>query len=328
MKKGIAVLLAMSIIICSVFVACAKNDEDTTGESISSEGGIEDSDSEIGFETMDVTDENGKAVTDADGNKVTTEVAVKYELNKKGKTVAKVLDKDGNVVTDKHGKEVTIDTDETITTTTKKGSGKTEKSTESTTAKTEKSAETTSPELTTKKEIVPVPSTDTEGTKVIFSNEDQQVIKNMLEVPYLYQASYENSQGVPASIATHAAIWMAERSQLSTTTYAAGTVVIDLFKYFGQTVVHFKNNCNNAGNENITYNSSTDTFTISNFEEKTHDVTLTGFESLGGNNYYKVTATVKAKNGASGVPKKVTAIVQKNKLDAGLGFSIKALKWS
>ena len=146
----------------------------------------------------------------------------------------------------------------------------------------------------------------------------------MLEVPYLYEASYENSQGVPIGIATHAAIWMAERTGLSPSTFAAGTVVIDLFRYFGQTVVNFKIKCNEAGNANITYNSANDTFSIASYEDQTHTVDIQSFEDLGGNNYYKVTANV---SGAKGI-KKVVAIVQKNRLDNSLGFSIKALKWS
>ena len=331
MKKGIAVLLALIVLLTSVFVACKKS-EDVSDDVSASDGGLEDADTEIGFEDIEVTDENGNTVTDADGNKVTTEVAVEYATDKHGKTYAKVIDENGNAVTDKNGKEVTVDTDVDISKTTKKPaastSGQSTKATTSTTATSKKDAETTSPELTTKKDIVPVPSTSETGTKVIFSSDDQQVIKNMLEVPYLYVSSYENSEGVPIDVATHAAIWMAERTQLSTNTYAAGTVVIDLFKYFGQTVIHFKDHCNDAENGNITYNSSNDTFTISNFESPTHEVSITGIENLGGNNYYKITATVKSVNGTSGVPKKVVAIVQKNKLDATLGFSIKALKWN
>lgn len=169
-----------------------------------------------------------------------------------------------------------------------------------------------------------VPSSNDKGDKVRFSAKDNTRLKDMLEVPYLYNASYENSDGVPAEIASHVAIWMAQRDGLNTTTYASGTIVLDLFKYFGQTVVNFKTNCNdNKGNADITYNTANDTFTIPKAEAHQHTVKITTTESLG-NNYYRITATV---SGAGSISK-VVAVVQKNKLDSSLGFSIKALKWS
>lgn len=169
-----------------------------------------------------------------------------------------------------------------------------------------------------------VPNSDDKGDKVRFSAKDNTRLKDMLEVPYLYNASYENSDGVPAEIASHVAIWMAQRDGLNTTTYASGTIVLDLFKYFGQTVVNFKTNCNdNKGNADITYNTANDTFTIPKAEPHQHTVKITTTESLG-NNYYRITATV---SGAGSISK-VVAVVQKNRLDSSLGFSIKALKWS
>lgn len=169
-----------------------------------------------------------------------------------------------------------------------------------------------------------VPNSNDKGDKVRFSAKDNTRLKDMLEVPYLYNASYENSDGVPAEIASHVAIWMAQRDGLNTTTYASGTVVLDLFKYFGQTVVNFKTNCNdNKGNADITYNTANDTFTIPKAEAHQHTVKITTTESLG-NNYYRITATV---SGAGSISK-VVAVVQKNRLDSSLGFSIKALKWS
>ena len=168
-----------------------------------------------------------------------------------------------------------------------------------------------------------VPNSNDKGDKVRFSAKDNTRLKDMLEVPYLYNASYENSDGVPAEIASHVAIWMAQRDGLNTTTYASGTVVLDLFKYFGQTVVNFKTNCNdNKGNADITYNTANDTFTIPKAEAHQHTVKITTTESLG-NNYYRITATV---SGAGSISK-VVAVVQKNRLDSSLGFSIKALKW-
>ena len=182
---------------------------------------------------------------------------------------------------------------------------------------------TTSPDLKDSKDDK-VPNSNDKGDKVRFSAKDNTRLKDMLEVPYLYNASYENSDGVPVEIASHEAIWMAQRDGLNTTTYASGTIVLDLFKYFGQTVVNFKTNCNdNKGNADITYNTANDTFTIPKAEAHQHTVKITTTESLG-NNYYRITATV---SGAGSISK-VVAVVQKNKLDSSLGFSIKALKWS
>ena len=65
-------------------------------------------------------------------------------------------------------------------------------------------------------------------------------------------------------------------------------------------------------------------FSVSGAESSTHSVTLNKIEFLGNNNYYKVTGSV---SGAKSC-KKVVAVVQKNRLDTELGFSIKALKWS
>ena len=182
---------------------------------------------------------------------------------------------------------------------------------------------TTSPDLKDSKDDK-VHNSNDKGDKVRFSAKDNTRLKDMLEVPYLYNASYENSDGVPVEIASHVAIWMAQRDGLNTTTYASGTIVLDLFKYFGQTVVNFKTNCNdNKGNADITYNTANDTFTIPKAEAHQHTVKITTTESLG-NNYYRITATV---SGAGSISK-VVAVVQKNRLDSSLGFSIKALKWS
>jgi hypothetical protein len=327
LKKSLAIILSLIIVMSTVFAACSStsDEQDTT-----TDAGLAEVENQFGFETVDVTDENGEAVTDENGEVVTTEVNVEYVTNKKGKTVAKLIDNDGEVVTDKNGKEVTVKTDVEITTatattdstpqTTKKKS-----TTESTTATTQKNQSTTEPELTTiKTSKDKVPSTSDTGDVVTFSSEDQQIIKNMLEVPYLYEASYENADGIPISIASHTAIWMAEREGLNTSSFASGTIVLDLFKYYGQTVVNFKSKCNEeSNNSNITYNAKNDTFTISKFEDSTHTITIQKIEDLGNNNYYKVTASV---SGAKGI-KKVYAVIQKNKLDSTLGFSVKALKW-
>lgn len=325
MKKSIAILLSLVVVISSALAACASGKEGET----TTAGGLEGSGNEYGFQTVEVTDENGETVTDENGKPVTTEVNVEYVTDKKGNTIARLIDEKGEVVTDKKGNEVTVKTDVELTTapstnpsapTTKKRS-----TTTSTTAPTQKNESTTNPELTTiSASKDKVPSTSATGDAVTFSSEDQQTIKNMLEVPYLYEASYENADGVPITIAAHTAIWMAEREGLNTSSFASGTIVLDLFKYYGQTVVNFKTKCNEeSGNSNIVYNSKNDTFTISNFESETHTVSIQKIEDLGNNNYYRVTASV---SGAKGI-KKVYAVVQKNKLDSTLGFSIKALKW-
>ncbi len=328
MKKGIAIFLSM-VVILSALVGCSAKEQ--SNKTTAAEG-LDAANNDMGFETVDVTDENGKTVTDKNGKAKTTEVNVVYVTDKKGNTVAKVVDKDGKPVKDKKGKDVTVDTDYEITTSPTTADpdkeptkAKTEAPTNSTTMKPVKGEDKTNEELTTlEADKEKVPSTSSKGTPVTFSNEDQQTLKNMLEVPYLYISSYENKDGVPIDIASHAAIWMAEREGLTTSAFASGTIVLDLFKYFGQTVVNFKSKCNEESkNSNIVYISRNDTFSISNYEEKTHTITIKSIEDLGNNNYYKVTADV---SGAKGV-KSVNAVVQKNKLDSTLGFSIKALKW-
>jgi hypothetical protein len=327
LKKSLAILLSLIVVMSGVFVACSSksNDEETTASA-----GLDTADNEYGFETVDVTDENGETVTDENGDAVTTEVNVEYVTNKKGKTVARLIDSNGEVVTDKSGKEVTVKTDVELTTapTTNDSAPETTKkkeTTESTTVTTQKNQSTTEAELTTiKSSKDKVPSTSDTGDVVTFSSEDQQIIKSMLEVPYLYKASYENADGIPINIASHTAIWMAEREGLNTSSFASGTIVLDLFKFYGQTVVNFKTKCNEeSDNSNITYNAKNDTFSIAKYEDSTHTVTIQKIEDLGNNNYYKVTASV---SGAKGI-KKVYAVIQKNKLDSTLGFSIKALKW-
>ena len=146
----------------------------------------------------------------------------------------------------------------------------------------------------------------------------------MFEVPGIYASNYENSDGVPLDAAKHAAVWMAQRENLNTKTYASGTIVLGLFKFFGQTVVNFKNNC--GKNAEITYNASNDTFTIPSAESAVQKVSIEKVEEYSqknNNNYYKITAKV------SGCDKsKVVAVVQKNRLESSLGFSIKAMRWS
>lgn len=339
MKKIIAIFLCITVVAAS-FAACKSN---KNGDKEGNTAGLEDAVNEYGFESVEVTDKDGKAVTDKNGEKVTEQVAVIYEKDKNGKTIAKLLDEEGNVVKDKNGKEVTIKTDYDLddsgkevtkkekTTEEKIPTTKEQKTTESTTQKQDGKEETTESEITTldyKKDKVPTIS-EAKNSKskkaVAFDAQDQQIVKAMLEVPYLYTYSYENKNGVPTALATHAALWMAEREGLNTSTYASGTIVLDLFKFFGQTVVNFKSKCNDEGkNDKIKYNKKNDTFTITDFENHKQTVTIKKIEYIGNNNYYLVTADVKD----AGDKTSVLAIIQKNKLDIGLGFSIKALKWS
>lgn len=315
MKKALAIILAMTVLVSACFIGCSKKPE---SDESSSADGFDENSNEIEFVEETVTDENGEAVTDADGNVVTQLVAYQYTTDKNGNRVLAKVDSNGNFITDENGEYVTVTTTAAPEQTTAPPT--------TTTTMPNQGEGTTSSELTTLKvEDIKVPTTDESGKTVNFDAKDQTVIKDMLEVPYLYLESYENSEGVPINIAAHAAIWMAQRDNLNTKTYASGTIVLDLFKFFGQTVVNFKDTCNDKkGNADITYNSGNQTFSIPSAESATHRVNLTKIEFLGNNNYYKVTGTV---SGAGSISK-VTAIIQKNRLDQSLGFSIKALKWS
>lgn len=333
MKKFMVLLLAILVLISCIFVSCKNKEKDDDGGTTVS--GLEENADEYGFEVTDVTDENGKKVTDKDGKTVTTEVAVVYKKDKKGKTYAEVLNPNGEAVTDKNGKAVTMKVTQTTTekeTTTKKSNKKTTTAGLTTTTApkptgtTKKDVETTNEDETTKLEKGAVPKTDASGKEVSFSQKDQMILKSMLEVPYLYTASYENSDGVPLSIATHTAVWMAERDGGTKTIYPSSPVVLNLFKYYGQTVVNFKTQCNKYSEESgapIKYISKDDTFEITGFTAKKQEVSISRIEALG-NGYYKITGKVSNAAGKN----KVAAIVQKNKLDTSLGFSIKALKWS
>lgn len=287
MKKAIAVFLAVVVVISAAMIGCSKKSKDDTDASQTvGLGGNED------VYDLDGDDESGDEETEV------------------------VTDENGETVTNEDGKPVT----RKVTKRAKKPSGTT------TTMKRKGNEGTTASEVTTKDvKDDKVPTTNAKGDPVEFSAEDQNILKQMLEVPYLYNANYENADGVPTEIASHVAIWMSQRDGLNTTAFASGTIVLDLFKYFGQTVVNFKTKCNDSkGNADITYNTASDTFTIPDGEAERQKVSLTSIEALGNNNYYKVTAKVEAAGSIS----KVVAVVQRNKLDPSLGFSIKALKWS
>ncbi len=319
MKKTIILSLALVVLITSVLAACTANTNDDSTST--TEANLDNVGTEIGFET----DENGE------------EVAVVYEVDEKGNTIAIKLDKDGNKMKNDKGEYVTIKTEHKLTTEppeendSTQNNDSTEKLTTTTTEKptgtTKKDIPNTSSKDTTKFEGSDnVPKTDAKGKEVNFSEEDQSILKSMLEVPYLYLSSYENSDGVPIDIACHTAVWMAEHEGNIRNTYPSSPIVLNLFKFYGQTVVNFKTQCNEfaaSAKAPISYNKKNDTFSISEFTEKKQTVSITKIEDLGDNNFYKVTGTVKGCN-----KRKVVAIVQKNKLDTSLGFSIKALKWS
>ena len=311
MFKKIGIVLICVAMAATVFAGCSKKNTDNETPS----GGLEDSAQEFGFEE------------DEDGNTV----AVEYDGDK-----AYVIDDNGNrtgKVLKRKPTPTTTEKSDSDSDNNKKTPNKQE---DRPNVPNKTDGEETKKELTTLPfDDIKVPSTSASGKKVKFSNADVATVTHMLEVPYLYMASYENTDQVPISIATHVACWMLERENLNTSSFASGTVVIDLFNYFDRTVVSFKTECNSyTGNgatnaAPITYNSDNDTFKItSDYEAATHEVTITEIQNLGNNNYYKVIGTVKASNGSDCKATKVEAVIQKNKLDSSLGFSVKALKWS
>lgn len=328
------------MLISFVFVACATKNKETNADSSSTsetENNLESNDTEFGFETETVTNAEGKEVTDSKGNTVTTEVAVVYKKDKKGNTYAQKLDADGKGVTDKKGNEVTV---KTKVTTTKKPTTTTTKATtakddttatteDKTTATTKENVQLTKDVSTTKfdgKEVVP--KTSDTGKEVNFSEADQEIISSMLEVPYLYRSSYENVDGIPIDTAVYTAVWMAQREGGTglgkDAPYASNPIILNLFKFYGNTVVNFKTKCNGISNTPITYSANKDQFIVNAFTDKKQSVTITKIEDLGNNNFYKITGSVSN----AGKITKVIAIVQKNRLEPTLGFSIKALKWS
>lgn len=308
MRKAIAVVLATTIAVSVAMIGCSKskNNEVTTTKTVD---GLKNNEDTFSIEEETVTDKNGEAVTDKDGNPVTTQVMYKETTDKKGNKIAVKIDDNGEVVTDKNKKPVTVHTTKAPKTT-------------STTAVSLPDESSTITTVAPDKDIVPKIDDSTKSAS--FSEDEIKVIEAMFEVPGIYASNYENSDGVPLDAAKHAAIWMAQRENLNTKTYASGTIVLGLFKFFGQTVVNFKNNC--GKNAEITYNASNDTFTIPSAESAVQKVSIEKVEEYSqknNNNYYKITAKV------SGCDKsKVVAVVQKNRLESSLGFSIKAMRWS
>ena len=290
LKKSIALIMALSVLVCGVFAACSSKKTDGQNSAAdTTQAGLANADTEFGTEI----NKDGKEVT----------VPIRETTTKKGETSTKK----------NNG-----------------GKGETPTNGPTTPQTTDNKGETTGKELTTiEASKDKVPSTNASGKKVIFNQQDLERIAAMLEVPGLYKFSYENKDGVSAEMATHVAVWMAAREDIKGTSFPSGTIVLDLFKYYGQTVVNFKSNCNAAAKKEniydiINYSNKDSVFTITKGEAKQQSVKINRVESLGNNNYYKVTGSV---SGAKSC-KKVVAVVQKNRLDTELGFSIKALKWS
>lgn len=290
LKKSIALIMALSVLICGVFAACSSKKTDGQNSAAdTTQAGLANADTEFGTEV----NKDGKEVT----------VPIRETTTKKGETSTKK----------NNG-----------------GKGETPTNGPATPQTTDNKGETTGKELTTiEASKDKVPSTNASGKKVIFSQQDLERIAAMLEVPGLYKFSYENKDGVSAEMATHVAVWMAAREDIKGTSFPSGTIVLDLFKYYGQTVVNFKSNCNAAAKKEniydiISYSNKDSVFTITKGEAKQQSVKINRVESLGNNNYYKVTGSVSGEKSC----KKVVAVVQKNRLDTELGFSIKALKWS
>lgn len=335
MKKSLAIIIAALLVISVCFVACSKNkdkDKDVDG---TSDSNAQTSTTGEGLLAPEFQDEYGFE-KDKDGN----DVLVKYEKDKNGKVSAYVVDENGKktdvtVPASNYEKNESNNNSPSEIQTVPNVPTTDPKEIETVTNNTSDEKGTTNPELTTLPlEDVVVPKTTDKGKPVQFSNKDILAVQRMLEVPYLYTASYENSDGVPISIARHAALWMAANDGNQNTALPGGTTIINLFIYFDQTVSNFKTKCNNTAGDShpapIRYNPGNDIFTIMNYEEKTHSIEIEKIENLGNNNYYKVTASVKAENGSDCKMKKVVAIVQKNRLNQKYdsSFSVKALQWS
>ena len=322
LKKSIALIMALSVLVCGVFAACSSKKTDGQNSAAdTTQAGLANADTEFGTEI----------------NKDGKEVDVAYEINKNGEKVTK---SNGDYV------EVPIEDDKNNNGNDNNDNNNNEngnggnnnggngnenlKPNPVTPQEPDEKGDPTEAELTTiEASKDKVPSTNASGKKVIFNQQDLERIAAMLEVPGLYKFSYENKDGVSAEMATHVAVWMAAREDIKGTSFPSGTIVLDLFKYYGQTVVNFKSNCNAAAKKEniydiINYSNKDSVFTIAKGEAKQQSVKINRVESLGNNNYYKVTGSV---SGAKSC-KKVVAVVQKNRLDTELGFSVKALKWS
>ena len=90
LKKILVLSLCVILIAAFTFAACSKKSDDKTTtnskDTTVQADDLENNNNEYGLETEDVTDKDGKTVTDAKGKAVTTDVAVVYKKDKKGKS--------------------------------------------------------------------------------------------------------------------------------------------------------------------------------------------------------------------------------------------------
>ena len=98
LKKILVLSLCVILIAAFTFAACSKKSDDKTTtnskDTTVQADDLENNNTEYGLETEDVTDKDGKTVTDAKGKAVTTDVAVVYKKDKKGITPIKIASLD------------------------------------------------------------------------------------------------------------------------------------------------------------------------------------------------------------------------------------------
>ena len=93
LKKSIALIMALSVLVCGVFAACSsKKTDGQNAAADTTQAGLANADTEFGTEI----------------NKDGKEVDVVYEKDKKGKTVAYEIDKNGEKVTNSNGDYVEV----------------------------------------------------------------------------------------------------------------------------------------------------------------------------------------------------------------------------
>lgn len=114
-----------------------------------------------------------------------------------------------------------------------------------------------------------------------------QIVANMLEVPYLYLENYENSDGVPIKIAAYTAVWMAQHDGGTADTYPSSPVVLNLFKFYGQTVVNFKTQVEKFSNVPIKYNKKNDTFTVKEYPKRSKQLKSPRLKTLATTTFIK-----------------------------------------
>lgn len=291
MKKTISIILVFTMALLAVFASCKKSENDPGHSSSNTSDSIQN-DTVTDIDADEISAAGGTAATGSDtasaGGSNTS--GGKSDAGKSSQANTGVTNP--NDYTTPDGQEIT-------------------------TRKHDNSLATTSPEFTTGKDVVTVPKTTAKGTQVDFSDRDIQNLQYMIGMQGDAAMSYENSEGIPIELACQIALSMSSGE----TNSPAGQVSLNLFTYFGQTVVGFKTKCT-AANSGVTYISSSETY---RFSEKASSaaVYLNKFYDLGRDNFYKATGTITFSNKEK---KNITVIIQKNKLDKNYGFSVKAQK--